>query len=126
MRYLKGMIDFGIYYGRYHDYILYGYTNSDWEGCVAKRKSTSGGCYCLGSTMISWFSKKESSDTLSKTEEEYMPAFSTSCEAIWIKKLMLGLFDMELDTTMIICDNQSCIKVTDNPMFCDKSKHIEL
>ena len=126
MRYLKGMIEFRLYYNRDHGYRLYGYANSDWEGCVAERKSTSGGCYYLGFTMISWFSKKVSSVTLSKTEEEYIAAFSTNCEAIWIKNLMSGLFDMELDTTMIICDNQSYINMTDNPVFYDKSKHIEL
>ena len=35
MRYLKGMIDFGLYYDRDHDYILYGYTNSNWAGKVS-------------------------------------------------------------------------------------------
>ena len=39
---------------------------------------------------------------------------------------MSGLFDMELDTTVILCDNQSCIKKTNNPMFHDKSKQIEI
>ena len=67
MRYLKGTIDLGIYYGRDHDYILYGYTDLDWVGSVADRKSTSGGCYYLISTMISWFSKKQSSVDLSTT-----------------------------------------------------------
>ena len=33
---------------------------------------------------------------------------------------------MELDTTMILCDNQICIKMTENPVFHDKSKHIEI
>ena len=55
MRYLKGTIDLGLYYGRDHDYNLYGYTYSDWAGSAADRKSTLGGCYCLGSIMISWF-----------------------------------------------------------------------
>ena len=68
MRYLKGTIDFGLYYDRDHDYRLYGYTDSDWEGSVVERKSTSGGCYCLGSTMISWFIKKQSSVFLSMIE----------------------------------------------------------
>ena len=67
MRYLKGTIDFILYQNRDHGYRLYGYTNLDWEGCAAERKSTSGGCYCLGSTMISWFSKKHSSVSLSTT-----------------------------------------------------------
>ena len=39
---------------------------------------------------------------------------------------MSGLFDMELDTIMILCDSQSCIKMTENPLFHDKSKHIEI
>ena len=39
---------------------------------------------------------------------------------------MLGLFDLELDTKVILCDNQSCIKMTENPVFHDKSKHIEI
>ena len=58
MRYLKGMIDFDLYYDGDHDYKLYDYIDADWVGSASDRKSTSGGCYCLGSTMISWFSRK--------------------------------------------------------------------
>ena len=54
MRYLKGMIDLGLYYGRDHDYILYGYTDLDWEGSTTDKKSTSSGFYCMGSAMISF------------------------------------------------------------------------
>ena len=43
MRYLKGMIDFGLYYDRDNYYILYGYTDSYWVGSVAYRNSTSRG-----------------------------------------------------------------------------------
>ena len=39
---------------------------------------------------------------------------------------MSGLFNLELDTTMILCDNQSCIKMTENPVFHDRLKHIEI
>ena len=39
---------------------------------------------------------------------------------------MSGLFKLELDTIVILCDNQSCIKMTENPVFHDKSKHIEI
>ena len=76
--------------------------------------------------MISWFSRKQSSVALSTAEAEYLVAYSTSCEAIWLQKLMSGLFNLELDTTMIICDNQSCIKMIENPVFHDRSKHIEI
>ena len=70
MRYMKGVIDFGLYYVRDHDYRLYGYTDLDLAGSAADRKSTSGGSYFLGSTMISWFSRKQSCFALSTTERE--------------------------------------------------------
>ena len=93
-------------------------------GSAIEIKSTSGGCYCLGSAMISWFSKKWSSVSLSTAESKYIAACSASCEAIWLRKLMSGLFDLEMDTTEILCDNQSCIKMSENPVFHDRSKHI--
>ena len=126
MRYLKGTIDFGLYYDGNHDYRLYGYPDADGVGSVSYRRSTSGGCYSLGSAMISWFSRKQSSVALSTAEAEYIAACSASCEAIWLQKLMSGLFNLELDTTVILCDNQSCIKMTKNPVFHDRSEHIEI
>ena len=55
-----------------------------------------------------------------------MVASQASCEAIWHCKLLYGLFDQELRPTVIHCDNQSCIKLTENPMFHDRSKHIDI
>ena len=105
MRYLKGTIDFGLYYDGNHDYRLYGYTDADWAGSVLDKRSTSGGCYCLGFAMSSWFSRKKSSVSLSMAEAEYIAACFASYEAIWLRKLMSGLFDLEMDTTVILCDN---------------------
>ena len=116
----------GLYYDGSHEYRLYGYTDADWAGSISDRKSTSGGCYSLRSAMISWFSRKQSSVALSTAKAEYIAACSASCEAIWLQNLMLGLFNLELDTTMILCDNQSCIKMTKNPVFHYRSKHIEI
>jgi hypothetical protein len=47
-------------------------------------------------------------------------------EAIWLRKLLTGLFNLEMEATVILCDSQSCIKITKNPVFHDKSKHIEI
>ena len=63
---------------------------------------------------------------LSTTEAEYVAACSTSCEAVWLRKLLSDLFDLQLEATCIFCDNQSCVKLSENPMFHDKSKHIEI
>ena len=59
-------------------------------------------------------------------EAEYIVACSASYEAIWIRKLLTSLFDLEIQATVILCDNQSCIKMTENHVFHDKSKHIEI
>jgi hypothetical protein len=76
--------------------------------------------------MVSWFSRKQTFVALSSTKTEYMAASTTSCEAIWLRKLLAGLFDKELEPTVIYCDSQSCIKPSENPVFHDRSKHIEI
>jgi hypothetical protein len=126
MRYLKGTLDFGLSYNGDHDFKLSGYADSNWARSVSDRKSTSGCCFSLGSAMISWQSRKQSSIALSTAEAEYIVACSASCKSIWLRKLLTGLFDLMMEATMILCDNQSCIKMTKNPMFHDKSKHIEI
>ena len=63
---------------------------------------------------------------LSTTESEYVATCSASCEAVWLRKLLSNLFDLQLDATCIYCDNQSCVKLLENPVFHDKSKHIEI
>ena len=103
-----------------------GYTDLDWAGSVADRKSTSGCCFSLGSAVVSWFIQKQKSVALSSAEAEYMAGSQASCEALWLRKLLVDLFDQELRPTMIYCDNQSCIQLSDNPLFYDKSKHIEM
>ena len=88
MRYLKGTIDYGLTYTRDQDFRLYGYIDSDWAGCIPDRNSTSGGCFSLGLAIISWLRKKHSSVALSNVEAEYIAACSSSCEPIWIQKLL--------------------------------------
>ena len=39
---------------------------------------------------------------------------------------MSRLFNLDLDTALILCDNQSFIKMTKNLVFHDRSKHIEI
>jgi hypothetical protein len=100
--------------------------DSDWMGSVVDRKSTSGYCFSLGSAMISWSSRKQGSVAQSTAEAEYIAASTTSREAVWLRKLLSDLFRTELEPTVIHCDNQSCIKLTENPVFHDRSKHIEM
>ena len=76
--------------------------------------------------MISWFNRKQSCVALSIAKEEYVVTCSASCEAMWLRKILSDLFDLQLDVTCIFCDNHICMKLTESPIFHDKLKHIEI
>ena len=125
-RYLKGTIDYGLQYARDCNFNLVGYTDSDWDDNVPNWKSTSGCCFSLGSTVIAWRSRKQTSVVLSTMEAEYIAAYAANGEVVWLCKMLSGLFDLQLEATSIYCDNQNCIKLSENPVFHDKSKQIEI
>jgi hypothetical protein len=62
---------------------------------------------------------------LSSVEVEYMEESQAACEAIWMRKILVGLFGSHLDLTMIHCDNQSFIKLSINHVFYDRYKDID-
>jgi hypothetical protein len=105
---------------------LHGFMNVDWAGSPTDRKSTSGGIFSIRSTTVSWYCRKQRSMALSSMEAEYMEASQAACEAIWMRNILVGLFGSHLDPTVIYCDNQSCIKLSINPVFHDRSKHIDI
>ena len=55
-----------------------------------------------------------------------MAASTASCEAIWLRKLLVNLLKEKMEATSILCDNQSCIKLSENPVFHDRPKHIDI
>ena len=55
-----------------------------------------------------------------------MASSQAACEAIWMWKILVGLFDQRMDPTVIYYDNQSCIKLSENLVFHDRSKHIDI
>jgi hypothetical protein len=76
--------------------------------------------------MTSWHSREKFNIALSTVEVEYIVACSACCEAIWLRMLLTDLFDLDMEATMILCDNQSCIKMMENLVFHDELKHIEI
>jgi hypothetical protein len=126
LRYLHGIVGYGFRYVSDGDVKLQGYIDSDWAGSAVDWKSTLGCCFSLGSGMISWLSRKKTSVALNTTEAEYIATRVASREAMWLQKLLEGLFDLELEPTLIYCDNQSCVKPSENPVFHDMLKHIEI
>jgi hypothetical protein len=126
LRYLRGTITYGLRYTSSGGLFLHGYVDDDWERSTVDQKSTSRYCFSLGSTMISWPSRKQGSIAHITIEVEYIAISDASKEAVWLIKLVSGLFGENLETTVVHCDNQSCIKLTENPVFHDMSKHIDM
>eukprot|EP00253_Pinus_taeda_P014399 PITA_14399 len=111
LRYLQGTIDYGLLYSKGKDIRLSGFTNADWAGNSVDRKGTSRYCFNIGLGMTSWCSRKQKSVALSSSEAEYMATSIALCEVIWLRKLLVNLFGRNMEATMIMCDNQSCIKL---------------
>ena len=123
---MRCTIDYGLKYEVNQKINLEGYVDLDWAGSSIDRKSTSGFFFSMGSGVISWFSRKQSCVALSTAEAEYVAACSASCEAVWLRNLLSDIFDLQLDATCVHCDKQSCVKLSKNPVFHDKSKHIDI
>ena len=101
----RGTIDYGLKYNANKKINLEVYVDSYWADSAIDRKSTLGCCFSMGSSVISWFSGKKSYVALSIAEAEYVTACSASCDAVWLRKLLSDIFDLQLDATCIHCDN---------------------
>jgi len=71
---------------------LCGFIDVDWVGSPSNRKSTSSGIFNVGSATVSWYNRKQKSVMLSSAEVEYIAASQATCEAIWMRKILVGLF----------------------------------
>ncbi|CAJ2666963.1 unnamed protein product [Trifolium pratense] len=67
---------------------LVGWSDSDYAGDLDDRKSTAGYVYMLGSSAVSWSSKKQAIVTLSTTEAEFVAAASCACQGIWLRRIL--------------------------------------
>ena len=106
--------------------VLTGWSDSDWAGDVDHKRSTTGYCFTLGAGGISWSSKKQPTVALSSTEAEYRAASSTTCEIVWLRRLLEELGCPQTGPTTLRCDNESCIALARNPVFHARLKHIEI
>lgn len=124
LRYLKGTIDVGLKFKKTAEE-LYCMADADWGACKLDRKSFSGYCFKYAGAPISWASKKQRCVALSTAEAEYTAITEAAKEAIHLK----GLFEdlgVNQKTIIIWNDNQAALKLCQNPIVSNRSKHIDL
>jgi hypothetical protein len=126
LRYVAGTLHFGCHYQRGKDVGLVGYSDSDMAGDIDTRKSTTGVGFFLGGSIITWQSQKQRVVALSSCEAEYIAAATAACQGVWLARLLAELKGEEVSTFTMKIDNESAIALSRNPVFHDRSKHIDV
>ena len=75
----------------------------------------------LGRSLVSWSSKKQNSIALSIVEAEYISADSCCAQILWMKAT-LSDFEIKFKKVPLLCDNESAIKLTNNPVQHARTK----
>ncbi|XP_020677070.2 uncharacterized protein LOC110095752 [Dendrobium catenatum] len=125
LRYIKGTINYGLPISK-SSLTLRTYSDADWAGDPVTRKSTSGFCTFLGSTIISWTVKKQTTVSRSSTESEYRALAAATADTIWLKRLLADFQISHDEPVSVFCDNTSAIALANNPVFHARTKHIEI
>ncbi|KAK1617346.1 hypothetical protein QYE76_022863, partial [Lolium multiflorum] len=125
LRYLVLTPTLGLWYPKGSTFELIGYSDSDWAGDKVDRKSTSGACQFIGRSLVSWSSKKQNSTALSTAEAEYISAASCCTQLLWMKQTLKD-YGVSLGTVPLLCDNESAIKIANNPVQHCRTKHIDI
>ena len=126
LRYISGTTGHGILMTGSTKINLQAYSDSDWASCPNTRRSVTGYVILLGPSPISWKSKKQSTVSKSSSEAEYRAISSAASEVTWVVRLLNELKVTDLEPVTLFCDNQSAIHIAKNPIFHERTKHIEV
>ncbi|KAL5813710.1 hypothetical protein ACOSQ4_002631 [Xanthoceras sorbifolium] len=126
LRYLKGTMFHGLHFSAHSSLDLQAYSDADWAGDPTDRRSTTGFCFFLGDSLISWRSKKQTVTARSSTEAEYRAIADATQELLWLRWLLGDLGVKQSTATPLHCDNRSAIQITHNDVFHERTKHIEI
>nr|MCH9869351.1 hypothetical protein [Serratia marcescens] len=126
IRYLKKAPGRGLHFTPGESLTLQGYSDADWAGSVDDRRSTSGYLIFFAGNPISWKSKKQTTVARSSAEAEYRAMAHLVSEVLWLRALLRDLGVHINSPTPLLCDNQAAIHIAENPVFHEKTKHIEV
>ncbi|KAL6315094.1 hypothetical protein AAG906_030951 [Vitis piasezkii] len=124
--YLKRAPGLGILYNNYGHAQIECFTNADWAGSKVDRRSTIGFCVFVGGNLVSWKSKKQNVVSRSSAESEYKAMAQATCEIMWLYHLLIEIGIKTPMPAKLGCDNQAAIHIASNPVYHERTKHIEV
>lgn len=126
IRYLKGSPGFGLYFPSNTTQELTVYCDSDWAASPNTRRSVTWYMVKLGDALPSWKSKKQQTVSRSSAEVEYRSMAMAVAEFVWVCGLLKELNCQVSTPITLYCDNQVAIQIASNPIFHERTKHIEI
>ena len=115
LRYLKKTGDLVLFYPAGDTFDLVAFADADFAGYQVDRKSTSGMAHFLGSSLVSWGTKKQNSVALSTAEAEYVVATACCSQLLSIRQ-HLEDFGIHIKAIPLMCDNTSAVSMGKNPI----------
>ncbi|KAL2231993.1 UNVERIFIED_CONTAM: Secreted RxLR effector protein [Sesamum indicum] len=124
--YLKGNPSSGVFFPADNTFELKGFSDVDWGACQATRRSLTGFYIFMGMIPISWKTKKQTTVARSFAKAKYRSMKAAVCEIVWLNNLLKDQ-GVEVPTPVpFFCDNKAAIHITENPVFHERAKHMEI
>ncbi|CAA6662759.1 unnamed protein product [Spirodela intermedia] len=125
LRYIKGTLNFGLKYKK-EKFVFADFYDSDYGVDTEERKSTSGFCFFIGNSPVTWVSQKQIIVALLSCEAEYISLTLVACQGVWLVKFLKELTKIYFKSVKIQFDNISAIELAKNPAFHSQLKHIKI
>lgn len=126
LKYLNGARELGLFYSASTTPQVTVYTDAGWGSCDFCRHSLTGFGVFLGTSLVSWKTKKQSTLSTSTAEAEYRAMAAGVQELKWFTYLLCDLHVPVALPISFWCDNQAALYITSNPVFHERTKHIEM
>nr|GEW49799.1 retrotransposon protein, putative, unclassified [Tanacetum cinerariifolium] len=119
-RYLRGTINWGLWYPKDTAMALTAYADADHAGCQDTRRSTSGSAQFLADELVSWSSNKQKSTAISTTEAEYIAMYGCCAQILWMRSQLTD-YSFIFNKILLYYDNRSAIA-----LCCNNVQHFRL
>jgi hypothetical protein len=125
--YVTATTDYGLQYARGDRQLrLLGYSDNDLAADVDGRRSTTGVMFFVGSSPVSWLSRKQTTVAKSSCEAEYMTSAAAATQVTWLWRLLEEVTTISVPRPVIRMNNTMVIALAKNPILHDRSKHIDV